>query len=176
MTPNLTQTTNNIKKGFTLIEFLIYIALIGIFFSGGIMFVFNIINIQGKTQAIIDVSQNMRFIGDRITFDIRNSRSILDISPTSICLESRNSAYNPTKFYLEDGIIKIGWAGTCQNPDNIENLSSNTVSVTNLFFENLSSGNSTNVGFSITMQSARDDYINASEQTITSATETYSLN
>jgi len=61
------------QKGFTLIEMLLYTAIIVIFLIGAISFGWNIIYGNAKSQNYQEVTQNLRFTVKRILYEIRNA-------------------------------------------------------------------------------------------------------
>lgn len=144
--------------GFTLIELIIYVALISLFMGGGIQFVWSIILSQAESYVQQEVSQNLRWAGKRIVHEIRNSSDINSVGLNEICLASLDSTYNPTRFYLSSGRLRMGWGGgslDCSSITNDEPLTSNQVSVSSLAFEDLSvvEGNTKNIRFTITIES-----------------------
>jgi type II secretory pathway pseudopilin PulG len=101
----------NLKKGFTLIETLIYIALIGGVLTTFISYMLAFINIKGKETVVNDVSYGAKMVMNIISTKIKSADSvispgngqasstlILSISGQSIRFyESANS------FYIKDG-------------------------------------------------------------------------
>jgi prepilin-type N-terminal cleavage/methylation domain-containing protein len=65
-----------IKKGFTLVEMLIYMGLLTIFLAviGNIFF--SIIDLQLESQATSSVSESGRYLLSRISYDVRRAQSI----------------------------------------------------------------------------------------------------
>lgn len=131
------------KKGFTLIELIIYIALVSVFIVGATRFSLNIIYGREKTQRQQNVSGNARTALERITFEIKNADSIVNVSPTSLQLNNANLG-NIT-ISLSSGRIAIAYGAVNTF------LTSNQVNVTSLDFTDLSTGNSKNINVSITI-------------------------
>jgi len=125
------------RKGFTLIEFLIYIAIVSsilVLISG---LLWNIVFGNIKETAYQEVQQNGRFALTKISQEIKKAIGINSPSPgnsaNSISLVMANPNLNPTIFDLADGKLRIS-QGT--NPP-IE-LTTDEVIVSNLKFTNLS--------------------------------------
>ncbi|HYD35666.1 MAG TPA: prepilin-type N-terminal cleavage/methylation domain-containing protein [Vitreimonas sp.] len=128
------------QAGFTLIELILYIALISIFLSAVITFAWDIIYSHAKSSTQQTVLYNLRLASERITYEIRNARAINSVSATSLCLASADAARNPTKLYLASNELRIGWGGgnsTCATTTNDQALTSAEVNVTALTFQNL---------------------------------------
>lgn len=166
------------NKGFTLIEMLIYIALITIFIGGAIDFGWNVIYGRVKSRNYEDVTQNLRLAEKRILFEIRNASGINSVASLAICLSNSDATRNPTRIYLSSGILRIGWGGgspTCANLTNDVPLIDNLVNVPSMNFVNLTNGGATtkNIQFSITISllnpSGRSEYNRT--QTFESAAE-----
>lgn len=139
------------QKGFTLIELILYIALVSIFIGGAIQFAWDAIYGQTKSRTQQEVNQALRFIDARIAYEIRTASSINSVSATSISLEMADSARNPTVISLSSGTIRIGQGSSGNCPTSAPcSLHGSTVSITSLTFTNLSSGSSSNIRYAIT--------------------------
>jgi|GEM_PF-944606 len=96
------------KKGFTLIEVLIYTAIMGI--TGTILsgVLLNATKIKGKQTAVIEVNNQLNFALQNIQRSIMDS-SVIDItnsvSTSTLVLKFKDDNKNPTKFYATDGIL-----------------------------------------------------------------------
>lgn len=100
------------NKGFTLIEVLIYTALVGIILTSVVLSTQVALQIRGKTRAELLLQENVRFAMTRITSIIRTADGIIapeDIGiPTNILtLDVTETAQDPTTFTLTDGVITI---------------------------------------------------------------------
>lgn len=148
---------NKNTVGFTLIELIIYVALIAIFISGAITFSWDVIYGGAKSAIEREVNQNIRLASKRIVYEIRNASAINSIAANSVCLASATPARNPTRIYLSNGKMRIAWgggSGDCTNMTNDLPLTSDQVTVAQLTLTNRSSGAlSTNIEFSITLAS-----------------------
>ena len=154
--------TKNIKitKGFTLIELILYVALLSIFIGGAVLFAWDVIYGRVKSNVQQEVSHNLRYAGKRILYEIRNASAINSVSSSNICLASSNSARNPTRIYVSSSRLQIAWGGgssDCTSMTNDEPISSNEVTVSSLTFTDLSSStDSYNINFAITVDSTAD--------------------
>jgi len=164
------------QQGFTLIELILYIALVSIFISGAILFAWDIIYGRVKSQVQQEVNQNLRLANKRIVYEIRNASAINSVDTNKICLASSESARNPTKFYVNSGRLRIGWGGgssDCTGLTNDEPLTSNQIALSTLTFTDLSTGGgeSKNIQFTLTVASVSDREEWQKTQTYTTAVE-----
>jgi len=124
-------------KGFTLIEFLLYIAILAIVLvlTGGFLWNFIFGNI--KETSYQEVQQNGRFALTKITQEIKKATEInsplVGATSTTLFLAMANTSTNPTIFDLVNGKLRItkGSSGPYE-------LTSDQVIVSNLQFTNLS--------------------------------------
>ena len=125
------------KKGFTLIELVIYIAIAAAILLAIGSFWTSIVNSRIKNQVIIETEQQGSQVMQQITQTIRNAEDIN--SPTQgnsasiLSLGVSDPAEDPTIFDLVDGVIRI----TKGSNDPVD-LTSSAVEVTSLNFSNLS--------------------------------------
>lgn len=125
------------NQGFTLIEFLIYAAIIGAILVLMTGFLWNIISGNIKETAYQEVQQNGRFALTKITQEIKKATAINNPLPGSssntLSLTMADANLNPTIFEVIGGKLEITQGG--QGP---YELSSDQVAVSNLQFTNLS--------------------------------------
>ena len=133
------------SKGFTLIELILYIALVAIFLSGAIFFAWDLVYGRQKAMAKQTVDQSARIAMSRIAYEVRRATDVNSITATSIELE--NGA-NDTTISLNSNAIDLTTNGAGPYI-----LTSDQVAVTDLSFTDLSSTdqNSNNVLVSITL-------------------------
>lgn len=135
------------KSGFTLVEFLFYIALFSIFFTG----LFTLLQIfydnRADNNIRLEVEQNGLIISQIISQEIRNAQSInyplSGQSDSFISLETYDSLRNPIVISLNDNLILYSEGNSFS-----DNLSTQRVSVSDLVFENQSDNNVNIVNFS----------------------------
>jgi len=155
------------RRGFTLIEMILYIAIVSIFLGGVVQLAWNSIYGKVKNSTLEHVNYASRFAGKRILFEIRNASAINSVSASSLCLASSDSTRNPTRIYLTGGSIHIGWGGgvaSCASTTNDVALTGTNVTVSSLAFTNLTSGVLTkHIQFTYTISSSatsgRQEYV-----------------
>jgi len=128
----------NVVWGFTLIEFIIYIAIIGGMLTLITGFLWNIVFGNIKEAAFQEVQQNARFALTKITQEIKKAKGINSPlhgeSPTnSLSLIMADSNLDPTIFEVIDGKLRIRQGSAQPNE-----LISDQVIVSSLQFTNLS--------------------------------------
>src|SRR3989344_1949018 len=155
------KSLQNMNSGFTLVEMILYIAIVAIFMTGLVYFTLDIVYGREKSYVHQEVNQNTRFAAKRIAYEIKNAKSIispLSGSSSSISLEYADANRNPTVINISgDGRITIGYgsSGNCPTSSPCF-LTGNKVNVTAINFTNLSSGDSTNIKFSMTIAGVGD--------------------
>jgi len=141
---------NDNEGGFTLIELILYIALISIFIGGAVQFAWDIIYGQAKSTTQQQVNHNLRLAAERVSFEIRNASNITSVTSSNLCLSTTDRG--PLAIYLETNQLKIGWGNSCATPTNTYVLTGNRVSVTNLQFTDLSTTDTKNIKVSMTIE------------------------
>lgn len=125
------------NKGFTLVELIIYIAIIGTIFIVMTGFLWNVILGNIKETAYQEIQQNSRFAMIKITQEIKKATGINIPLPgnsaNSLSLVMAVPHLNPTVFDVVGGKLRItqGISGPYE-------LTSDQVIVSNLQFDNLS--------------------------------------
>lgn len=150
------------QKGFTLVELLLYIAIVSIIvFSSASLLQFTLES-RVKNQTIAEVEQEGVQVMQLITQTIRNGTAInLPTIGNSSALLSINvvtGANSPTIFDLSSGRVRIK-----EGSGVATNLTSSKVTVTNLNFQNLSrtsTPNTIRISFTISYvnTSGRSEY------------------
>lgn len=134
------------QKGFTLIELILYIALVSIFITGAIFFAWDVVYGREKAFQQQIVEQNTRSALARVAYEIRHAEDIQSVPADQIVLDNDGST---TTIALSEGTVQIttGDAGPYD-------LTSNQVEVTALSFTDLSSSdeNSKDINVSITVR------------------------
>lgn len=158
------------NKGMTLIEIIIYVAILGLVATSFMTMSLNMISLNNKSVAQQELSANLRLISEKLAYEIKNAKSVSAVTSSSLTLNSRDSARNQTKFDLNTGDIRMGFGvgGSCPASSPCP-LNSNLVNISNFTITNLSSGDSSseNISFSIT-----GNYINNSGRAEFDATQT----
>lgn len=135
------------ERGFTVIETLVYIAILGVVVSTAIYFLANTFKTYSKIYAQKEVAVNIQYVLDAMTEEIKFSKNIY--SPTSafdqdngqISVEtSQNPPVGETTtfidFYLDNGRIYMKKEGQTELP-----LTSNQVKINKLRFTLLNPAN-----------------------------------
>jgi type II secretory pathway pseudopilin PulG len=127
----------NKNSGFTLIEFLIYIGIVGgaLVVAGAITF--NIMFGKAKLGAIEEVSQNARFAMEFIAERVRNAELVntptVGSSGSTLSLQMADAAKNPTVFDLTSGAVRITEGAGAATA-----ITATEVTVTDMIFTNIS--------------------------------------
>jgi len=114
------------QSGLTLIEIIIYVAIVGLMSTALTMMMINIMQLKTKSMAMQEVNQTLRFVADKINFEIRNAKSLGTITSSSI-------ATDRASFTLNSGNIVMTVGST------VANLNSNLVNISGFVVTNLSS-------------------------------------
>lgn len=128
------------QKGFTLIETILYIALVTFILVTISMFLIHILNAQVKTRAISQVLASATLVQDRLSEAVRHADGInvgastFGVDPGVLSLDMVDGARSPTVFSLsaDDGQLMISEAGGAATA-----LTSDDVKIKTLLFENL---------------------------------------
>jgi prepilin-type N-terminal cleavage/methylation domain-containing protein len=173
---NLLIKKNQRQQGLTLIELIIYLALVSIFISGAITFSWNVIGISIKNKNSRYLIDNLRFVSKKIQYYLRNSDSINQLELQKICLTNNEEpVINPVAIYLEDEAIYFAWGGPsdCSAPSGFEVLTDSNIVAEQLNFTNLSSsdGSSVNVKFNLELSTTGDREEWQNTQSVTSSVE-----
>lgn len=128
---------NKSKRGFTLIEVIIYAIVVTLILIVVINFTWTIIQGQRKNTSHQEVEQNGHLLLEIISRNIRSAQAInsptIGNSGEALSLSMSEAEKNPTIFDLSDGVLRIkqGLSGPF-------NLTTNQVEIKNLSFINLS--------------------------------------
>jgi len=141
------------KKGFSLVELIIYIAIIGVVMGSYVSFMLNVSSVRSKTFVVHEVSENARLVLETIKYDIKVADDI--VAPTegnsasSLELNMPNTADN-TVYSLTGNIVNQTIGVNPSTP-----LTSSKVKVTSLVFENLTKqGKKENIRITLTLEYA----------------------
>jgi type II secretory pathway pseudopilin PulG len=131
------------NKGLTLIEIIIYVAILGFVSTAFMTMSINMLSLKVKSVAQQELDSNLQFISQKINHEIRNAKSISSTTASSITLTVADSARNPTVFDLNSGNIRMGFgsSGSCPSTSPCI-LNNNVINFSNFTVANLSSGDS----------------------------------
>lgn len=129
--------TAHTQSGYTLLELLLYIAIVAPLLLGVSVFFAGVETSRIKNQSIAEVHEQARHVTDYVTFMIRNSTGITSPTPgnssASLTLAMPLSAQNPTVINLSSGALRATEGATSAVP-----LTSSGVTVSGLTFTNMS--------------------------------------
>lgn len=160
--------TNSKRKGFSLIEILVYTAIIGVVgtLMNGILI--SILKIQNKQVAITEVHQQMNFVIHNIQRFVRESDAInmtLNEPGDTLTLTMADAEDDPTLIYKSGSEIFLKEGGAAAVP-----LTTNDVTVEELEFTKLSSATGYDaVEFTVSISYSTQNPQSAFTKTITSA-------
>lgn len=147
------------KQSFTLIELLLYVAIVGFVLTSLVQFSLNVINGGTKSATQQEVYSNARFISERIKYEIRSAIGINQVTPTQISLITETPTTNPTVISYLSGNITIK-----QGVSAVKNLNSTNTTIPTFVFTNYSSADnkSKHIGIAYTINanfnSTRQEY------------------
>ena len=142
------------KSGLTLIEMLIYIAILSLIAVVFVSFILDIAGSSQKARIKKDAQQEARFAIERIQRSLREANGVntgnstFDVHPGVLSLSMDDVARDPTVFDVSGGVLQITeGAGAAQA------LTSDRYDVSNLVFTDLSISNRTvNIKTELTLE------------------------
>lgn len=151
-----------LKKGFTLIEMILYVASSALILFAFGSFVFTTLNARIKNATILEVEQQGQFVLSTITQYLRNAENIT--SPTAgntaveLELDVIDLQSDPTTFGISNNVIQVSEGGATA-----VSLTSSTVTASALSFVNATrsrSPGSVQISFTLTgnNSSGRNEY------------------
>ncbi len=154
---SMISTIKNKKSGYSLVETIIYIALLCILISAIIWSTASIVKAYKKMRTIRDVENSAVAAMDRMEREIRDADSV-NASQSTFGTSNGVLTLNgntPTgtsetlKFYLTNGVLYVDQNGTQLGP-----LTLSDVTVSNLTFNYFSNSNSSGVQILMTLQTS----------------------
>ena len=125
------------KKGFTLVELIIYVAILSMFIFSIVAFLNVMTNSRINNQIVLEVNNQGDQVIKTITQSIRNATLINSPSAssmnTSLSLETSIPGTNPTVFSISGGVLYM-----TEGSGSAVALTNNKVVIGNLEFSNLS--------------------------------------
>jgi len=142
------------QNGFTLVETLIYVAIIGMVLSSFVVFSISISNSRSKTYVVQEVHANTRTALNVMSQKIRSATGVntasstFGVDPGFLSLSMASSTLNPTILALDSNIL-----GIKEGSNATTSITSDEVKITNLVFTDLSgTGNRGNVRIEMTVE------------------------
>lgn len=151
---------NNIQRGISLIETVVYVAIFSLFVIGLAQFSTTLTTTRLHTQGVLEVNDQGSQIIKLITRTLRNGSSVniptIGNSGSSLSVDTGIPATNPTVFSESGGVLYI-----TEGAGSPIALTNNKVAISNLTFSNFSRAGTPNiikVSFTIASASARNPY------------------
>ena len=141
----LPQAKPQAKWGFTLIEVIVYVALVAIFVTGFIFFTWDIVYGRERARAQESVNQSVRIALARIGYELRRAEDLVSTSPTEVVVENpdgTNTTVRQTGTTLE--LLPSGLGPY--------SLTSNQVEVLNFSISDLSPANASSQNITINLE------------------------
>src|SRR3989338_2893396 len=126
------------SRGFSLIEIVLYIAMVGVVLVVAAMFATDFFSSNAKVQALEEASRNARYAADRIAAEVRSAAtinqgaSVFGANPGTLSIGSSVPLNDPTVFTVSGGALMVSQGGAPAEP-----ITSGRVSITDLTFEDL---------------------------------------
>jgi type II secretory pathway pseudopilin PulG len=121
------------KRGFTVLELLVYTAIFSVVIVGFITIFVTIVRIQGNQSSSAEVDTQSTFLLQQIQYYVEQS-SLIDMpqdAPTStLTLRMANPGQDPTTLYVSNGVLYMQQT-TSSAP---QALSSNLITISNISF------------------------------------------
>ena len=95
------------QSGFSLIEMLVYVSIIGLIISGLSGFLWNILTIQAKSRKIAESTHSLAATIYRLQIDLWEATDIATASGT-LTLTMNEGTRNPTIYSVENGRLRVG--------------------------------------------------------------------
>ena len=128
-------------KGFTLIEVLIYSALIAMIISGSLIAVYQIIEGSDSIQNKIIMEQEANFLLSKIRWALTGATAIniptIGLASSTLSINKANYSENPIVFDLNSNNLRIK-----QGSGNPAILNNQNIAINNLIFEHLTASGS----------------------------------
>ncbi|MEK7185369.1 MAG: prepilin-type N-terminal cleavage/methylation domain-containing protein [Patescibacteria group bacterium] len=164
---------NNNKKGFSLVETLVYIGLTALVLVVIVNVLVSITRAQRNIKASRAVEETLVTSFDRMVREIREARTIdptsnlgvnLVVNAGGLVLNSVDSSEDPRtiEFFVDQGILKVEENGVVVGP-----LMPNSARITSLIFKSVNNSNTDAVRIEMAVESGQDDSLKSSSLTTT---------
>ncbi len=99
------------RHGFTLVETLIYLVLIGIIMPSVLYMTYTAFTVRSEVRAMAILNENVRFATNRINTLVHTASSITSPTVTSasstLTLSMTTASEDPTRIYLSNGVLTL---------------------------------------------------------------------
>ena len=145
------------RDGFTLIEVLIYMVLVGVTIGSSIAVVFNVIESSGSLSQTAAVEENANFVFKKVEWALFGAEEILTPGPgqtaASVSINKFGFGSNPITFTLEEEEITMQTSGAGALP-----LNSELTPVGSLSFEHIAESGDKPTGLRTTFTLDNKEY------------------
>ena len=149
------------KRGFTVIEILIYLAMLAMLLGVLITILFGIVNTYQKIEVERDLQVNGAVVMERMLREIRGAvavdtvNSVLDSSPGVLSLDSLDSVGDPVdiEFSIVSGAISLSRGGVV-----IGDLTTDDIAIDSFIVRHIDGTNSDGVKIELTLTSSNGDF------------------
>ena len=127
------------KKGFTLVEFVIYLTLVSLVLTSLVIWILSLGAVRDKNYVAVEVEANAQIVTSIIAREVRAATAIVNPpagSAATVLELTRPSPEPGRKFELLDGVLWLTTAGQAA-----VQVSGGAVELTNLLFTNLAEPN-----------------------------------
>jgi len=163
----------SISEGFTLIETILYVALIVIMLSALLPFSLVMISNAAKSSTDQEVYSAAQYVSEELLYQIRNASSVnigsssfgtdfVASSGAMLSLAETSSTVNPTTIKVASGTLVM-----TRGTSSAVSLNSSLTSVASLIFSNYSTNTFNNIGFILTVS---DSYTSTKNEYVASTT------
>ena len=142
---------SKLERGFTLIELILYVALVSIMLATLIPFAWSVIEGGVKIGVEQEVYSQARYLSERIKEEVRDASAVTVCNNTTLTLTNPVAAMSPTTFAYASNEVKIT-QGT-QIPAPGIRLHSIDTSITSFACTNYTGANTDNVQITFTLAS-----------------------
>jgi len=112
---NATHKMKRIDRGTSILEFVIYLGMLGFVLTAIVLFSVEFVTAEAKSSAISDVARGAGYALERIAYETRASdgidfdNSVFGSDPGTLSLMSAVPAADPTVFSVADGRLYVQW-------------------------------------------------------------------
>lgn len=150
------------KRGFTLLELVLYVGIVSIVLTSLVTYAWNVVGIGEKSATQQEIYSLARYLSERIKYEIRSANDInfgssnfginLAQTPGAKLSLAKSAPNDPTEIDVAGGLVRIRRGSAVPTPVPLNSADTN---VTDLTFTNYtSSDNKTkHVGFTLVVQS-----------------------
>lgn len=123
------------QKGFTLIEIIIYLAILGIILASGIGLGYTMIIVSAQRDASAEMYENATLIVNKVQWIVEGATKInspiINQTATSLSIDTQDTSNNPFVFDASNGSFRISKKNGSFQP-----ITSSQVAVSNVSFTN----------------------------------------